>query len=139
MCQEISFVLEPQCLLLLHRGGGGGEKLFSLDGAVVVLWWCETVLVPIIHLERVANLLSASSSAAAVRRSGCAVEVGELVEVDGAVAVLVNLRRGLFDLFRRSPVDAKGFEDRSKLGDGDFSVTVRVELVEYLLHFVHVT
>ena len=97
----------------------------------------EAVLVEVVEVEGVAELLVAGGGAGVGLGAGVgAVELGELVEVDEAVAVGVDLGHNASDLGGIG-VGAECAEDVLELGAGDLAVAVLVELVEDLLDLRH--
>lgn len=95
------------------------------------------VLVDVVEVEGVAELLAVVAAvvgrAVLVRST---VEISELLEINVAVAVGVDLRHNALDLVVGG-VGAEGPENVLELGAGDLSIAVLVELVEYLLHLLH--
>lgn len=89
----------------------------------------DSVLVEIVHLERFPEFLTVAGAAA--------VELAELLEINIAVAVAVELRHHAAHLLRRG----LGSERRHEVLQfcaGDLAVAVLVELAEDLLYlFVH--
>lgn len=99
----------------------------------------ESILVQVIEIESVPELLVSGFSvgnAGIGVRSSAAVKVGELLEINVAVPILVDLRHYALDLVWGG-TGAECVEDMLKLVTGNFSIAIRVELVEYLLNVFH--
>ncbi|KAK6913552.1 hypothetical protein RJ641_023153, partial [Dillenia turbinata] len=93
----------------------------------------QTILVSVIHVERLPKLFALGSARAVVVPAG--VELGELVDVDIAVAVCVDFGHYPLNLVGRR-VGAESPEKRAEFAAGDFTVSIGVESVEDELYVV---
>lgn len=94
------------------------------------------VLVEVVEIEGVFELLVSTGTVALVSGPGAAVKLGELVQINVAIAVLVDLGHYALHLIGRG-LGTERTEHVLELVAGDFAITVLVELAEYLPNLIH--
>ncbi|KAA8541343.1 hypothetical protein F0562_025306 [Nyssa sinensis] len=98
----------------------------------------QAVLVLIVELERVPELLEPIVVASSIAQGGASLaEIGELLEIDEAVFVGIDLLHHSANLLR-GRVRSERLHHIGELRRGDFPVAVGIETVEHSLHFLDV-